>query len=113
MSVLTPLALLQSNDSKTTCNLTYLRNVLGRRNYGDRRMCTYVRELIAKHGFPPPLPTLVGETTTGEVVPDSNWIRASVDSWLFDFPPPARAAAIHEAAGRHAVSLRMVAGGAA
>jgi hypothetical protein len=77
-----------------TCTASYIRVALGVRKYGDRRMCTYLRELIAHHNFPRPLPTLRGAVTTLDVIPGSRWVRFSVDNWLEDFLPPEAAAAL-------------------
>jgi hypothetical protein len=81
-----------------TCTLAYIKRQLGRGDFGDRRMCTYVRALIAGEGFPPPLPCLIKRELTREVTPKSRWIRASVDAWIEDFLPPANAAAVDRAA---------------
>ncbi len=77
-----------------TCNLGYIRRALGRAGYGDYRMVTYVRALIADYAFPRPLPTLRKKALTTDVTPDSNWLRPAVDAWLDSFLPPEAGAAL-------------------
>lgn len=81
-------------DAAPTCTLAYIKRQLGRGDYGDRRMCTFVKALIAAEGFPPPLPCMIRRKLTREVTPKSSWIKASVDAWVEDFLPPANAAAV-------------------
>lgn len=85
-------------DDQPTCNLYYIRRQLGRQNYGDRRMVTYVGLLIDRHGFPPPLPTLVRAGLVTGVTSDSRWHRGAVDAWLDDFLPPDNSAQVDRAA---------------
>jgi len=88
-----------------TCTLSYIKRQLGRGDFGDRRMCTYVRALIQQEGFPPPLPCMLrGGTLTREVTPKSRWIRSAVDAWIEDFLPPANAAAVDRLAQAAAAS---------
>ena len=87
-----------------TCTISYIRTALGRHKYGERRMCTYLRALIAGHGFPRPLPTLHRGQVTLDVVADSRWQRAAVDSWIADFLPPDAAAALDREAQRLAAA---------
>jgi len=82
------------SDDAPTCTLSYIKRQLGRGDFGDRRMCTYVRALMQHEGFPPPLPCLVKRELTREVTPKSRWIRSAVDAWIEDFLPPANAAAV-------------------
>lgn len=85
-------------DAPRTCTLGYIRAALGRRDYGDKRMVTYVTLLVEHHGFPKPLPTLRKKALTGAVTPDSNWLRDAVDAWLEDFLPPEAGAQLDAAA---------------
>jgi len=87
-------------DDEPTCNLWYIRRQLGRFEYGDRRMVSYVTRLIEQAAFPPPLPTL--STRSAELItavtPHSRWLRVAVDAWLADFLPPAAQVAVDRAA---------------
>lgn len=91
-----------SEVDEPTCTLWYIQNRLGRSDYGERRMVTYVTLLIREHDFPPPLPTLRRGILTRDVVARSRWIRTAVDAWLEDFLPPANAEALDKAARRAA-----------
>lgn len=109
------------SDDEPTCNLFYIRRQLGRQNYGERRMVSYVALLIEQHGFPPPLPTLVRHKLVRGVTVDSRWHRAAVDAWLGDFLPPANFAQVDRAAmaaaaeemDANAGNLRLIRGGRA
>jgi len=85
-------------DDEPTCTLWYIRRQLGRGDYGDRRMVTYVAKLISAEGFPPPLPELVRSGISREVSPKSRWIKSAVDAWILDFLPPSNSAAVDRVA---------------
>lgn len=87
-----------STDDQPSCTLWYIRRQLGRGDYGDRRMVSYVCKLISAEGFPPPLPSLVKRQLTREVNAHSRWIKSAVDAWILDFLPPANAAAVDRVA---------------
>lgn len=93
-----------SGQTDRTCTLGYICTALGRISYGERRRCAYVRQLIAHHGFPRPLPTLHRRQLTSDVVASSRWLRAAVDNWLEDFLPPDAAAALDSEAQRVAAA---------
>lgn len=85
-------------DDEPTCTLWYIRRQLGRGDYGDRRMVSYVAKLISREGFPPPLPALQRNELTNQVTASSRWIKSAVDAWILDFLPPANAAAVDRVA---------------
>lgn len=91
-------AALASADDEPTCTLWYIRRQLGRGDYGDRRMVTYVAKLITAEGFPPPLPSMVKRNLSRQVTVGSRWIKSAVDAWILDFLPPANAAAVDRVA---------------
>ena len=104
-----------------TCTIHFVRNALGRSDYGDAKMVSYVEKLISDYGFPPPLPSMKGKDITGDVTPGSRWFRDGVLAWLADFLPPDSAAAVDRHAQAAAAeemdaaagNLRLVAGGRA
>lgn len=82
-----------------TCNFGYVQKQLGRDGLSQPRMVQYLRRLIADHGFPAPLPTIVkGGKTTKDVHPSSRWIRAAVIAWFDGYIPPDCAATIDDKA---------------
>jgi hypothetical protein len=103
----------------TTCTLWFIRRELGQHGYSDRRMIAYVRQLIAHHDFPHPLPAMTkGGALSADVTARSTWVRAGVEAWIEGFLPPdgaalvdrkarADAAASMDDAARH---LRLVGG---
>lgn len=117
-------AAIASAEEEPTYTLWQIRRQLGRGDYGDRRMVTYVAKLISTQGFPPPLPSLVKRNLTREVTPNSRWIKSAVDAWILDFLPPTNAAAVDRVAMAAAAaemdraagqlgSLRVIEGGRA
>lgn len=95
MSPATPII---AADLAATCNLSYVRDRLGKRGWGDQRTCTLVQSLVDGRGFPAPFPELTGPRAgrqlTDAVRPGSTWQRAAVDHWFGDFLPPATADAL-------------------
>lgn len=90
-----------------TCTFHYVRTALGQSALSDRRARDYLRQLIAQHGFPKPLPSLLrGGTITQDVTRKSAWIRSAVDAWLAGFIPPDCAATIDTVA-MHAAATEM------
>ena len=98
MSYHSPLAAPLPADDEPTCTLWHIRKQLGRQDYGDKRMVTYVCKLISTEGFPPPLPSMIKRRLSREVGPNSRWIKSAVDAWILDFLPPANAAAVDRVA---------------
>lgn len=106
-------------DPPRTCSILYIRRETGQTHYKERRLVTYVTLLIAEHGFPAPLPALVGGKLTTRVTTGSEWLRDAVDQWLDDYLPPRTAAAMLDAAQESAAkqmdasasNLRLVRGG--
>ena len=101
------LASARSSDDRATqtCTFHYVRRELGQSALSDRRMVAYLRALIADHGFPRPLPTLLrGGDLTADVTRKSSWIKSAVDAWLAGFIPPDCAATIDHQALRAAAS---------
>lgn len=104
-----------------TCTIWYIRRELGRADYGDGRLVTYVRALVASRGFPPPLPHEKRGHLVEEVTVNSRWLRSAVDAWLDDFLPPEAAASVDRAQRAAAADemdaaafgLRLVRGGRA
>lgn len=103
---------------------------LGQEQHGSRPrsihwQLDYVRDLIAKCGFPPPLPLRVRDRATGEhrlttdVQRGSRWQRGPVDQWFEDLlPPGTNGDAADQRAGdaimderARAIGLHMVDGG--
>lgn len=106
--------------------ILYIRQRLGRTDFGNRRIMQYVSLLVRDKGFPPPLPSMVRGALTEDVTMKSQWFRHAVDAWLDDFLPPdntmsvdavAKAAAALDmdeaAASLGTRKLRVVAGGRA
>ncbi len=87
---------LDGDPEARACTIFYIRRELGRQDYGDRRLVSYVQQLIVDHGFPPPLPAArkgrAGLST--DVCMESRWIRAAVDAWIADWLPPDSGAAL-------------------
>jgi len=90
--------------------LFYIAGRLGHRGRTERWLASYLEQLIANDGFPPPLPLYRGvgklarkvDTITGS----TRWTRAGVDAWFDGFLPPALAVAADErAALEHAATL--------
>ena len=91
-----------------TCTIWYVRRELGRIDYGDKRICSYLQKLVDQHGFPAPFPCERKGRRELEtrVVPESRWIRAAVDAWLEDRTPPDLGAALDRKA-RDAAAAEM------
>lgn len=87
---------LRSEDPATrTCTIHYVQRELGEGQLSDKRLCAYLRKLIAEYHFPRPLPTVVrGGAVTADVHPRSKWIRDAVDAWLAGWIPPDCAATL-------------------
>lgn len=84
--------------STMTCTIWQIRLMLGRGDYGDRRIVAYLTGLVADFGFPPPLPHEKRGRVISGVTISSRWLRNAVDAWIDDFLPPDAAAAIDRAA---------------
>lgn len=108
-----------------TVSFYWIRKALGqsgKQGCSDRRFVAYVDDLIAKCGFPRPLPAPKhgGGIELG-VTHRSQWLRAGVVEWLGDYLPPDAAAALDLAAAADAAAdmdaaasnLRLVGGTAA
>lgn len=102
-----------------TCTIYYVQRELGEQHLSEKRLCAYLRKLIAEYGFPKPLPTVMrGGSLTNDVHQRSKWIRAAVDAWIDGYIPPDCAATIDEKAMRaaaaemdaNAQNLRLVGG---
>lgn len=88
-------------DPPRTCGLGFIRTALGvggEHGYGDKRMVTYVTQLVEHYGFPKPLPALRRGAVTEQVTASSKWLRDAVDAWLEDRLPPDAAASLDAAA---------------
>lgn len=87
--------MLERHKGASTCNLHWIRRVLGAREKQDELLIDYVELLIAHSGFPPPLPHRKhgGGLETG-VARRSEWLRAGVIEWLSGYLPPAAVAAL-------------------
>ena len=94
------------DDAEPTCHLYYIRRRLGREDYGDGRLVTYVSKLIEKAGFPKPLPHMSTRKVEliEHVTNNSRWLRPAVDQWFDDFLPPEAVAAMDAAAMSAAAS---------
>lgn len=122
---------LPDDDREPTVSIWWLQRQLGKRDYKDRRLVSYLTLLIDELGFPPPLPDLVldrrpadggdrplAHSVTRKVTTNSRWRRDAVDAWLEDYLPPDNAAALDARAragaaddmDRNAGNLRLVAG---
>lgn len=88
------------NEPEPTCHLYYVRRRLGREDYGDGRLVTYITKLIDQCGFPKPLPHLAIRKAglVEHVTNQSRWLRPAVDQWFDDFLPPETAVALDAAA---------------
>jgi len=102
-----------------TCTFGYVQAQLGQNALSQRRMLEYLRALIADHGFPAPLPTIIkGGKLTKDPHPSSKWLRTAVHAWLDGYIPPDCAATIDDQAfaaaaldmDAAATNLRLVAG---
>jgi hypothetical protein len=94
-SLPSPAARLDADPEARSCTIYYIRRELGRFDYGDRRLVTYVQGLIDNCGFPPPWPVNHKRNgITRAVTPESRWPRAAVDAWLDEWTPPGLAMAI-------------------
>lgn len=91
-------------DEAPTCNLNYIRRRLGRSDYSDRRMVTFVTQLVDQRGFPQPLPSMRKGMLTGDVTQHSSWLRPAVETWLDNFLPPEAAVALDRQAMAAAAS---------
>lgn len=102
-----PYASSAHDNEAPTVGIEFVRLHLGRCNYGQRRLCSYIQLLVDQCGFPPPLPSLAQfrrkDGTKGAALPDelehkvcmdSVWRREAVLVWLDDYTPPDVAAAI-------------------
>lgn len=108
-------------DAERTCSIFYIRRELGRGDYSDRRLISYLDKLIADHGFPQPLPVeRRGKLVTSATL-QSRWLRAAVDDWVNHWMPATAAAradaaqrrAAAESMDRNAIGLTIVRGGKA
>ncbi|KUR80930.1 hypothetical protein [Novosphingobium sp. FSW06-99] len=89
----------------TTCTLFYIRRELGQSAMSERRMIVYLRQLIAQHDFPRPLPLLLRDgTLTTQPHRRSAWIKSAVDAWLAGFIPPDCGATLDDQAHRAAAA---------
>lgn len=103
---------------------------LGQEQHGSRPRSIhwqigYIADLVAKCGFPAPLPLRVRDRATGEhhlstaVQRGSRWQRAAVDQWFEDLLPPGAAGDVgDQRAGdaimderAKAIGLHMIEGG--
>lgn len=105
----------------TTCTPIWIARVLGRKSYSTRRLSAYLQALVDSHGFPAPLPAMVGSKIVTAVNKDSVFMRAAVEQWLADQLTPAAQAALDQTARTDAMAemddaagaLHLVAGGRA
>ena len=85
-------------DAEPVCTIWHIARALGRTDYGYRRLCAYVQQLVDHFNLPRPYPVMVRGRMVEAVTKDSRWNRQAVDQWLFDFLPPDSAAALDAAA---------------
>lgn len=100
-----------------TYTIWQVARLIGCKHFGKDRLLSYMRALIAAHGFPRPLPAPVKKRAVADVHPESQWRRVAVDHWLDGYLPPDCPAALDERAlaaaatdmDARAANLRLVA----
>ena len=84
--------------SGETYTIWQVARLIGCKHFGKDRLLSYMRALIAGHGFPRPLPAPVKKRAVADVHPESQWRRVAVDHWLDGFLPPDCSAALDDRA---------------
>ena len=77
----------------------------GQPDHDPRWQVRYISGLIAKFGFPPPLPLMIGTTWADDVRAKSRWPQASVDQWFEDRGGPNTPAQGERDAARHGAEI--------
>lgn len=77
-------------------SLFYVAGRLGQRERSPKWLADYLDQLIAKEGFPPPLPLYRSGKRVATIGTFTRWTRDGVDAWFDGFLPPALGAAVDD-----------------